>query len=100
MSEWPRMASPVWRIEVTLGSATGAFDQWMEFLALSCGRHTVRADDHRSFSGWVGTTDICGIAAVDIGCNVQVVERTPGDVRHEGLEHFCVGLQVRGSAHI
>jgi AraC family transcriptional regulator, positive regulator of tynA and feaB len=75
-------------------------EQWLELMTLSCGHHHAKISGDQPFEGWVQPLDICGIKAADVGCNAQRIERTLRDVRLDGGEHFCVGLQLRGSADV
>jgi AraC family transcriptional activator of tynA and feaB len=72
------------------------YDAWRVLLRSICGRYSPEGVERKGFAGWVRPKDICGCAAVDLSCNAHRVERTPRDIRLDGMEHYYAVFQLSG----
>lgn len=81
-----------------LGTAELNYEQWRDLLRPNWGLYT--ADDPKAFVGRVRSRRIYGFNASDISNNVRRCERTPKDIRLDGVDHFYAVFQVGGRSTI
>lgn len=74
------------------------FEAWRASLRTICGRYSPQGIERNAFQGWARTLNVCGLAAADIGWNARRLERTCGDARLDGMEHYYVRIQVSGKS--
>jgi AraC family transcriptional regulator, positive regulator of tynA and feaB len=76
------------------------FDAWRDLLERLCGGYHSEGIAPKAFHGWVRPLNVCGLTAMDVGCNAERVARTQRDIRLDGREHYFALLQISGSAAI
>jgi AraC-like DNA-binding protein len=74
------------------------YDAWREMLRSMCGRYNPEGVEPNAFAGWVRPVSVCGITALNIGCNAHRVERTCRDARLDGVDHYFAVFQVGGQS--
>ena len=74
------------------------YDAWREMLRSMCGRYNPEGVEPNAFAGWVRPVRVCGITALNIGCNAHRVERTSRDARLDGVDHYFAVFQVGGQS--
>ena len=74
------------------------YEQWRDMLHPNWGLYTV--DDPKGFAGRVRTRNICGFNISDISNNARLCERTQGDVRLDGVDHYYAVFQIAGRSTI
>jgi AraC-like DNA-binding protein len=74
------------------------YETWRATLRSMHGRYTPEGIEPRAFSGWVGPIDVWGFKALNIGSNAPRTERTHGDIRLDGVDHYFVLFQLTGQA--
>jgi len=72
------------------------FEAWRVLVRSICGRYNPEGSEPNGFLGWARPLSVCGFDALDLGCNAHRVERTPRDVRLDGMEHFYAVIQLVG----
>jgi AraC family transcriptional regulator, positive regulator of tynA and feaB len=73
-----------------------AYEAWRALVREHCGRYDFEADHLESFSGSIRTKNIYGLAAVDLDCNLQRVNRTYEDARRDGIDRYKLVFQAAG----
>ena len=74
------------------------YEAWRDQLRAMCGRYNPEGFEPGAFAGWVRAHDVCGFSALDIGSNAHRVERTPRDIRLDGVDHYFAVFQVAGQS--
>jgi AraC-like DNA-binding protein len=74
------------------------FEAWRVLVRSICGRYNPEGSEPNGFLGWARPLSVCGFDALDLGCNAHRVERTPRDVRLDGMEHYYALFQVAGQS--
>jgi AraC family transcriptional activator of tynA and feaB len=82
------------------GGSLQDFDAWRDLLERLCGGYHSEGIAPKAFHGWVRPLNVCGLTAMDVGCNAERVARTQRDIRLDGREHYFALLQISGSAAI
>jgi AraC family transcriptional activator of tynA and feaB len=52
------------------------YEAWRDLLRAMCGRYNPEGIEPNAFTGWVRPVSVCGLTALDIGCNAHWIERT------------------------
>ena len=74
------------------------YEQWRDALRPNWGLYT--PDDPKAFAGRESSLNICGFNASDIGNNARRCERTQGDVRVDGVDHWYAAFQTAGRSTV
>jgi AraC-like DNA-binding protein len=73
------------------------FEAWRAVFRSSVGtQYALECAEPDAFIGWVRPLNIFGFPAVDVGCNKNRLERTPRDIRRDGVDIYGVLFQVAG----
>ena len=84
------------------------FEAWRALLRSNCGGE-VKVTAPNAFAGWMRPLSACGLSAAavkiqwrsaarDHGCYAHRLERTQGDVRLNGADHYLILFQVAGQS--
>jgi AraC family transcriptional activator of tynA and feaB len=74
------------------------YESWIETLRGSCGTFDLRKIEPQSFAGWCRPVSVGGFRGAEVSHNAPLIRRMLRDVRADGAEHFCMSLQLAGSA--
>jgi AraC-like DNA-binding protein len=72
------------------------FEEWRESVRTMCGRYNPEGAKPNVFTGWVRPVNVCGVTALDFGCNVGRIERTYQDARLDSVDHYFLFFPVAG----
>jgi AraC family transcriptional regulator, positive regulator of tynA and feaB len=76
------------------------YESWRDALRAKWGRYNPEAMELKTFIGRARPRRLCGLVAMDLGCNAHRVVRTQRDVRLDGMDHYFVVFQVVGGSTI
>jgi AraC family transcriptional regulator, positive regulator of tynA and feaB len=82
------------------GNPALEYEEWKVLLRKVCGRYSPEGVEPKAFEGWVRPAHICGLEAVDLGCNAHRIERTYRDVRLDGTDHYGAIFQFAGRSTV
>jgi AraC family transcriptional activator of tynA and feaB len=83
-----------------LGTPELDYESWRETLRPDWGRYNAEVVEPKTFAGRARPRSLCGFVAIDLSCNAHRVQRTQGDVRLDGVDHYFVLFQVAGGSTI
>lgn len=83
-----------------IGASLSDFEAWKAVLRPICGRYDSSGPIPDRFRGWARILDVYGLPALDVGCNVERVERTSRDIRLDGFDHYFALFQVHGTSAV
>jgi AraC-like DNA-binding protein len=81
-------------------SPTLTYDEWHELIYRYAGRFNAQGAAAAAFAGQVTRQNISGLDVLGIGYNAPRVDRTRRDISLDGIDHYCVVLQVAGQSTI
>lgn len=76
------------------------YDEWRVLLRSICGSYEPTRDDVGTFVGWAKPFTVHGLAALDMACNAEIIERSPQDVRLDATDHCYAVFQVAGRSDV
>jgi AraC family transcriptional activator of tynA and feaB len=79
------------------GASLQDFEAWKDLLERLCGGYRSECIAPKAFHGWVHPLNVCGLTAMDVGCNARRLGRTHRFCR-DGMEHYYALLQISGNS--
>jgi AraC family transcriptional regulator, positive regulator of tynA and feaB len=76
------------------------YDTFTALVGPVCGRHRVVGAEPDAFAGSARVFSVSGLTAVDIQSNARHIERTQGDVRFDGVDHYKAVFHIAGRSTI
>jgi AraC-like DNA-binding protein len=84
-----------------LSEADLDYESWRSAAhAAACCRHTPRIAQSKSFVGQANPGSLYGLRTVDIGLNVDRVDRTPRDIRLDDADYYYAVIQTDGESSV
>src|SRR5260370_42681037 len=73
------------------------YEGWIDVVRALCGRYTPGGVGPETFGGRAGARSLCGFVTVELSCNAHRVDRTPRDVRVDGMGPCYALSQLSGA---
>src|SRR5262249_8557967 len=74
------------------------FEPWRALIRAYCGEYQAQRGDCDRFVGTVLCRSVAGLKAVDIGCNLDRVDRSLRDARRDGMDRYSLFFPTSGHA--
>jgi AraC family transcriptional activator of tynA and feaB len=80
------------------GASLQEFDAWRGLDDRPCGGYRSEGVRSKAFYDWVRSLNVCGLTAMDVGCDAPRAGRTRRDIPLDGREHDFALPQICGNS--